>query len=55
MKTRLVTGLITGILGAGVGAGVAIWQGLNDHMLGIALATGLAGLAFGIVFKLKLA
>lgn len=53
MKTRLMTAVITGLCGAGVGVAVAVWQGLNNHMLGIALVTGLVGLFFGLVFKFR--
>ena len=53
MKTRLITAVITGFIGTGVGIAVAIWQGLNNHMLGIALVTGLVGFFFGLVFKFR--
>lgn len=53
MKRRLATAVITGGIGAGVGVGVAIWQGLNAHMLGIVLATGLVGFFFGLILKFR--
>jgi hypothetical protein len=53
MKQRLVTAMITGVIGALGGVGVAIWQGMTDHMLGIALTTSIVAFFLGLVFKIR--
>jgi phosphotransferase system glucose/maltose/N-acetylglucosamine-specific IIC component len=54
MKRRFVAAFIAGAIGAGVGVAIAFQQDQRANMLGIALATGLIGFFFGLVFKLRL-
>ena len=54
MKQRLVVAVVIGLIAAGVGIGVAIRQNQSENAPAIAIATGLLGFLFGLVFKFRM-